>query len=196
MIRANDHLAILSAEAPMNSPLMTDGAAFVQLEEEFRQVFEMTVIDLPRNMLIQHTHLMTDVNVAVVVTELSLAAARDTIRILSWLKSNAPQSRVLVVANRVHPGSPEISRKDFESTIERKIDLLLPADPKSVAQAAKLGQPVVEAIRGSKLSTGIISLAEIVVSSFADMADAAPADAKIPPKKTVFASFKSMLKTK
>lgn len=29
MIRANDNLAILSAEAPMNSPLMTDGAAFV-----------------------------------------------------------------------------------------------------------------------------------------------------------------------
>ena len=32
MIRANDNLAILSAEAPMNQPLMTDSAAFVQLE--------------------------------------------------------------------------------------------------------------------------------------------------------------------
>src|SRR5690606_14544563 len=52
MIRANDNLSILSAEAPINSPLMTDGAAFVQLEEEFRQAFEMTVVDLPRNMLI------------------------------------------------------------------------------------------------------------------------------------------------
>ncbi len=31
MIRANDNLAILSAEAPINSPNMTDGAAFVQL---------------------------------------------------------------------------------------------------------------------------------------------------------------------
>lgn len=90
----------------------------------------------------------------------------------------------------------EISRKDFESTIERKIDLLLPADPKSVAQAAKMGQPVVEAIRGSKLSTGIISLAEIVAGSFADMADAAAADANSTSKKNVFASFKSMLTKK
>src|SRR3546814_15761018 len=51
MTRANDNLPLLSAEAPINSPLMTDGAAFVQLEEEFRQEFEMTVVDLPRNML-------------------------------------------------------------------------------------------------------------------------------------------------
>ncbi len=43
MIRANDNLAILSAEAPITAPLMTDGSAFVQLQEEFRQAFEMTV---------------------------------------------------------------------------------------------------------------------------------------------------------
>jgi pilus assembly protein CpaE len=51
MIRANDHLAILSAEAPINVPLMTDGSAFMHLEQEFRGAFEMTVTDLPRNML-------------------------------------------------------------------------------------------------------------------------------------------------
>ena len=85
MIRANDKLAILSAEAPISSPLMTDGAAFVQLEEEFRQAFEMTVIDLPRNMLINFPHLLADVNVVVVATEMTLASARDAIRILSWL---------------------------------------------------------------------------------------------------------------
>jgi hypothetical protein len=39
-------------------------------------------------------------------------------------------------------------------------------------------------------------LAEIVAGSFAEMADAAVADAKSPSKKTVFASFKSMLRTK
>ncbi len=90
MIRANDNLAILSAEAPINAPLMTDGSAFVQLEEEFRQAFEMTVIDLPRNMLINFPQLMADVNVVVLATELTLASARDAIRILSWLKTNAP----------------------------------------------------------------------------------------------------------
>ncbi|MFM5929851.1 MAG: pilus assembly protein CpaE, partial [Novosphingobium sp.] len=89
MIRANDNLSILSAEAPINAPLMTDGTAFVQLEEEFRQAFEMTVIDLPRNMLINFPHLMADVNVVLLATEFTLASARDAIRLLSWLKVNA-----------------------------------------------------------------------------------------------------------
>src|SRR3546814_15659296 len=104
MIRANDNLAILSAEAPINSPLLTDGAAFVQLEEEFRQAFEMTVVDMPRNMLINFPQLVADLNVVVLVTEMTLASARDAIRLLSWLQTNAPKARVIVVANKVPPG--------------------------------------------------------------------------------------------
>src|SRR3546814_6065642 len=93
---------------------------------------------------------MSDVNVTVVVTELTLAAARDSIRILSWLKTNAPQSRVLVVANRVHPGAPEISRKDFEQSIERKVDVLIPFDLKVASQAAKLGKTLAETARSEE----------------------------------------------
>ena len=103
MIRANDHLAILSAEAPINAPLLTDGSAFVQLEEEFRQAFEMTVIDLPRNMLINFPHLLADINVAVLTTEMTLASARDAIRLISWLKTNASHVKVIVAANKVQP---------------------------------------------------------------------------------------------
>ena len=171
MVRASDMLAILSAEAPINQPMMTDGGAFYQLLEEFRQAFECSVIDLPRNMLIQHTHLMTDVNVAVVVTELSLAAARDSIRILSWLRSNAPQTRVLVVANRVHPGAPEISRKDFEQSIERKVDVIVPFDLRIGAQAAKLGKTLAETAKGSKVGAACTAMLDEVMGLAGDEAD-------------------------
>jgi len=150
MVKASERLAVLSAEAPINSPMLTDGSAFYQLQEEMRAAFECTVVDLPRAMLVQHPHLITDIQTAVVVTELTLAAARDTIRILSWLKSNAPQTQVLVVANRVPPGTLEIARKDFEGSIERKIDFLVPYDQKLAAQSAKLGKPMAEAGKGSK----------------------------------------------
>lgn len=196
MIKANERLSILSAEAPMNNPMLTDGTAFFQLQEEFRAAFENTVIDLPRSMLIAHPHLMQDVNIAVITTQLTLASARDSIRILAWLKQNAPHCKVLVVANNVQSAAVEITRKDFESTIERKIDLLLPADPKSLAQAAKLGQPVVEAVRGSKFSAGIVTLADMVAGNFAQAADEAAANGNSKAKKTAFAGFKSMLKKK
>jgi pilus assembly protein CpaE len=168
MIRANDNLAILSAEAPINSPLMTDGAAFMQLQEEFRQAFEMTVIDLPRNMLINFPHLLAEVNTVTLVTEMTLASARDTIRLLSWLKANAPQAHPLVVSNKVQTGTAEISKADFEASIERKIDFTIPLDQKAASNAAKLGQTFAEANRASKAGQVIAELAKAIASSGED----------------------------
>jgi len=165
MIRANDNLAILSAEAPINSPLMTDGSAFMQLEEEFRQAFEMTVIDMPRNMLINFPQLLADINVVVLATELTLASARDTIRVLSWLKANAGHAKVIVVTNKVQPSVAEISKADFEASIETSIDLSIPYDIKSASNAAKLGQTFSEANRTSKAGVAINELCELVMGT-------------------------------
>lgn len=196
MIKANDKLSILSAEAPMSSPVLTDGAAFYQLQEEFRAAFENTVIDLPRNMLIAYPHLVHDINVAVVVTEMTLASARDTIRVLAWLKQSAPHCKILVVGNKFQTMSVEIGRKDFESTIERKIDLVLPNDAKATAQAAKLGQPVIEAVRGSKISTGILALSEMIQGSAADIVETPAEKGKEKAKKSMLGGFKSLLAKK
>jgi pilus assembly protein CpaE len=177
MVKASEKLAVLSAEAPINSPLLTDGAAFYQLQEEMRAAYECTVTDLPRGMLVQHPNLITDVQVAVVVCELTLAAARDTIRILSWLKTNAPQTRIILVANRMHAsGQIEINRKDFESSIERKIDVVVPFDQKLAAQAAKLGKPLAEAGKNTKTVAPIVELATLL-ASYADDGGAGDAGA-------------------
>lgn len=185
MVKANDKLAILSAEAPINQPMLTDGAAFYQLQEEMRTAFETTVIDLPRGMLVQHPHLMQDVQVTVIVTELTLASARDVIRILSWLKSNAPQSQVVVVANRVPTTGPsEITRKDFEASIERKVDYVIPADAKVVTQAAKLGKTVAEAGKGTKVGTALGELVDRLASA-GDEGATAPEDSKKASKQSL-----------
>ena len=195
MIKANDKLSILSAEAAIGNPIMTDGSAFFQLQEEFRAAFENTIIDLPRNMLISYPHLLHDVNVAVVVCELTLASARDAIRLLAWLKSNAPSCQTLVVANKVQAGGVEISRKDFESSIERKIDLVIPFDSKATAQAAKLGKPVVDSVRSSKVASGIVTLAEMIKST-ASPEQAEDEDSKSAAKKSMLGGFKSLLAKK
>ena len=176
MVKASEKLAVLSAEAPINSPLLTDGAAFYQLQEEMRGAFECTVIDLPRGMLVQHPSLVADVQLAVVVTELTLAAARDTIRVLSWLKSNAPNTTVQVVVNRLHAasGQLEISRKDFEGSIERKIDHAIPFDQKLAAQSAKLGKPMAEAGKNSKTVAPLVALADFLAGAADATADDAP----------------------
>ncbi|MGY6552824.1 MAG: pilus assembly protein CpaE [Erythrobacter sp.] len=168
MVRANDNLSILSAEAPIHQPLMTDGSAFVQLEDEFRQSFEMTVIDLPRNMLINFPQLMGDVNLVVLACELTLASARDTIRLLSWLKTNASHAHPMIVANKVQTGATEISKTDFEGSIERKIDFVVPYDFKAACNSAKLGQVFVDANRSSKATSAIRQIAQHIVGTSED----------------------------
>jgi pilus assembly protein CpaE len=122
------------------------------------------VLDLPRHMLIQYPHMVHDAHVAVVVSELTLAATRDTIRILAWLKSNAPQTKVIVIANRVPSGGAlEISRKDFEQSIERSVDIMVNEDGKLSAQAAKLGKPVAELASG-KAAQPYLTLCNMVLS--------------------------------
>ena len=167
MVRANDRLCVLSAEAPLNQWILNDGSAFFQLQEEIRHAFEGTVIDMPRTMVVQFPHLIGDVNVVVVVVDFTLAATRDAIRVLSWLKANAGQAKVIVVANKVLPSIQEVSRKDFEHSIERKVDILLPADPKAAMQAAKLGQPLAKATKSSKISQPINQLLALTLEQAA-----------------------------
>lgn len=159
MSRVSDRLAIMSAEAPLSAGLMSDGSAFVRLEHEFRQGFEATVVDLPRTMMLNFPHLLGDISTIILVAELTLASARDSIRILAWLKSNAPAARILVVVNKLQPGAGEISQTDFAAALERRIDFTIPHDYKAAAQAARLGQTFAEANRASKTVAPLVELA-------------------------------------
>lgn len=150
MVRASDKLSLLSAEAPIHQPVMTDGSAFFQLEEELRGAFEMTIVDIPRQVLIPFPHLVAEAGTILLVSDVTLAAARDTIRLLSWFKQNVPGARVVLVANKFQSAVGELSRKEFESSIERQIDVVIPFDPKLVCQSAKLGKSYAEVCKGTK----------------------------------------------
>ena len=151
MVRANDKLCVLSAEAPLNQSILTDGSAFFQLQEEIRHAFEGTVIDLPRNMLVQFPHLVTDVNVVVVVVDFTLAATRDAIRVLSWLKANAARRghRCRQQGDAAGPGSEPQGFRALDRTQDRRRPS---ADSKAAMQAAKLGQSLAKSSKSAKLT--------------------------------------------
>jgi pilus assembly protein CpaE len=165
MVRASEHLAVLSAEAAITQPLIVDGAALFHLQEELRNAFESVVVDLPRGLAVQHPHLVSEVHNVVVVTEQTLAATRDTIRLLGWLKSQAPAVQVTVVANKVMAApAPEVTRKDFEASIERRIDIVVPHDAKLAVNAARQGKCLAAVARGSKLAAPLAALSAAVAT--------------------------------
>ena len=78
---------------------------------------------------------------------------------------NGPTS---VVSNRVPSGGAlEISKKDFEQSIERQIDISFPDEAKAAAQAAKLGKPMAEIATG-KLAAPFTTLSNMVLSHASD----------------------------
>jgi pilus assembly protein CpaE len=126
---------------------------------------------------------------------MTLASARDSIRLLSWLKSNAAHVQPIVVANRVHSGLQEISKADFEASIERKIDYTIPFDIKAAINCAKLGQTFVEANRATKAGA-IIREIGLAVTGISDVEKAS--SVAEPPKKSLLGKLdlKSMLPKK
>ena len=175
MVRASDKLSLLSAEAPIHQPVMTDGSAFFQLEEELRGAFEMTIVDIPRQVLIPFPRLVSEAGTILLVSDVTLAAARDTIRLLSWFKQNVPGARVLLVANKFQNAIGELSRKEFESSIERQIDIVIPFDPKMVSQSAKLGKSYAEICKGTKSAQVWTNLTRLIL----DGADVEAEEAQI-----------------
>ena len=127
--------------------------------------------------------------------DLTLAATRDTIRILAWLKSNAPQTKVVVVANAIPSGGAlEINRKDFEQSIERTVDIVFPHDAKLAAQAAKLGKPMVE-VAGSKMAGPFNALSALVLDNSSEEGPAM-GGGKSSSSKSLVDQFKGMLAKK
>lgn len=171
LVRASEKLSLLSAEAPLNQPVITDGSAYFQLEEELRNAFEVTIVDMPRHVLLPFPHLVAETGTIILVTEITLAAARDTIRLLAWFKQNAPSARLLIVANKIHATGGEMSRKEFEASIERAIDIAIPNDPRLFAQSAKLGKSFAEACRGTKSYAAWLEFMRAALSEGEEAAD-------------------------
>lgn len=172
MVRVNERLSVLSAEAPITQPLMLDGSALYQLEEEMRGAFEAVVVDIPRSVAVQFPHLVAELQHIVIVTEQSLASTRDTIRLLGFLRSNAPQAKVTLVANKVPTSPPpEVARKDFETSIERKLDIVLPLDMKLAVTAAKQGKSIAEIAKSGKLGQGYQQLLKLLSNDAAEDGD-------------------------
>ena len=98
---------------------------------------------------------------------------------------------MIVVANGVPGGGAlEISRKDFEQSIERTVDIVFPFDAKLAAQAAKLGKPMAEVSSG-KMTGPFNSLSNLVLSNASD--EVAAPDKSPAASKSLVDNLKSML---
>jgi pilus assembly protein CpaE len=159
-LKDGENLSILAAEAPLIEPLLPDPSALSHLINELRQTCEIVLIDLPRSVMINNPYLLGELSQMLLVTDLSLASARDTLRILGFASQTAPDLQISVVLNKSAVGSKnEVDPKDFAATIERPVDYDVPLEAKSAIMAARKAEPLVKAFPKVKAAQALASIA-------------------------------------
>ena len=140
MIKVSDHLRILAAEASAAQHLAVDAGAIDMLLHELRRKFVRVVVDLPRGASPMQRVVLAAASHVVVLCERSLAGLRDTIRLQTLVREQAPQARLWLVEAGASGERALIAKSEFEKGIGRSLDASLSYDPKSAGAAANSGQ--------------------------------------------------------
>jgi pilus assembly protein CpaE len=140
MIKVSDNLRILAAEASAAQHLAVDAGAIDMLLHELRRKFARVVVDLPRGANPMQRVVLAAASHVVVLCERSLAGLRDTIRLQTLVREQAPQARLCLVEAGASGERALIAKSEFEKGIGKSLDASLSYDPKSAGAAANSGQ--------------------------------------------------------
>jgi pilus assembly protein CpaE len=146
LIQHSERLFVLSAEESPDETLLLDYGAVELLMTELRNKFHYVIVDVPRSPNACTQQILQSATDLLLVTDLSLAGMRDTMRLTGMLPTTNASCNTVLVVNRVGEHKQgEMPRAEFEKGVSRKLDLLLPFDARTVAAATNFGQPVASA---------------------------------------------------
>ncbi len=162
MVKVTENLRVLAAEASTTQHMIIDAGAIDVLLYELRRKFSKIVVDLPRGATpIQRVVLAAATHV-VVVCERSLAGLRDTIRLQTLMREQAPQVRLWLVEAGATAARALLGKSDFEKGIAKSLDFAISYDAKSAGAAANSGQPLPVAVPRSPIVREFRKLAEVL----------------------------------
>jgi pilus assembly protein CpaE len=158
-VRVTERLALLAAEESHEEDFRYEPAALTLLLDELAQQNEFIIIDLPLYPATYRNKVLPMARDVILLTDMSLAGLRDSIRICTQVQKAVPSARLMVVGCRPSSHDAGVTRAEFEKSLGRKLTMILPEDRKGAAMAAARGKPLAVAARGSKLTSGLRQLA-------------------------------------
>jgi pilus assembly protein CpaE len=142
MIKVTDNLRILAAEAAIGGAQVVDTGAMDVLLYELRRKFVRVVVDLPRFVTPVHRVVLAAAGRTVLLCERSLAGLRDTIRMQTLIREQAPQTRLMLIDCGAHGDRATVGKSEFEKAVGKPFDGAFSYDPKAAGAAANAGQPL------------------------------------------------------
>jgi pilus assembly protein CpaE len=157
LVREGAKLAILSSEEPVDDGVEIDPGAGTALLDELKQSFDCIIVDLPRGLAPITKTVLAAANDIVLVTTPSLAGLRDAIRWLEYFAMVADRAVVRVVQGPA-PANAALPQAEFEKSLGRKIDLVIPFDAATAAAAANAGKAIPDLAPQSPVSGAVAEL--------------------------------------
>ncbi len=132
-----DRLHLLSSQEPLDSPAKLSEEAFLWLLDKLMPRYRLTLVETPPSIAVKMTWTLRLPSTCLLVTNPSLAGARDCARWIEILGPNTPERNTVLILNRptAHGG---LSLADFTRATGRAPDMTIPYD-RDLAEAAALG---------------------------------------------------------
>jgi pilus assembly protein CpaE len=161
--RLSENLSVLASEQNLGLALNFPPDATEHLVKNVLQEFRRAVIDVPRWDGPALRSAFKQANAIIVVTDFSLAGVRDTTRLIQLARSVAPQTKRLIVGNRMNPKkSGDLNRAEIEKAIAAKLAVAIPEDPAAVPNALNSGKAVPAAAPNSTAAAALGELAQML----------------------------------
>jgi pilus assembly protein CpaE len=151
MVKATEQLPILSAEEPLEDMLRFDPAAATAVLAALGQDYETLVVDIPRSLDGASRQVLSAADSIVIVTDLSLSALRDALRIADLAKSLGSRVSPIYVGSQIGAlQRGEIGRAEFERGLGTPLEFVVPFDAKAARTTAQAAKAFPVAASGSK----------------------------------------------
>lgn len=161
IVPESEQFSVLGAEEAVDEFVQMDSGAITALLKEMVTNFDYVVVDLPRHLLAAQKRLLTSAQEIILVTELSLAGIRDTLRIKTALANLSCTANITFVASRAGPTrAGQVEPSAFEKGAQIKIDLTIPEDHKSVTLAANGGKALGSIAPAAPVTKAMLALAQ------------------------------------
>ena len=157
MSKVSDHLFVMGAEKNLSEIAKISEKAAEVLLKQLQAKFDYIIVDVPT--IEQYDHYILQHGEDILITELSIAGLRDSMRIFDFINEKLGNKKITFVANKTGLNKKfETTVKDFETGLRRKIDFIIPFE-QEIYGFANTGKIQVDDAKSSKFAAAIQKLA-------------------------------------
>ncbi|MEP4380654.1 MAG: AAA family ATPase [Alphaproteobacteria bacterium] len=147
------NFSVLAAEEDLARDASYSAAGIERLIEELRRSFDWVWIDIPRTLCHVNSNVISDASFIHVVSDLSLAGMRDTMRVANYCDGLNRDADIGVIVNRIGRAKG-IPVAQFAKGVPKPVIARLPEDSKA-GGAATTGKPVAQIAGRGKFAVGL-----------------------------------------